>query len=601
MSRKDMNLTNSLHPSLTRAKRTTRGVQTNLGPMIQTGKAGSGTYGIVYIAETIKDHRPLVVKRNIIDASTDFSGSLKELDLLNQLHGHPNIVNLVSVSFGNPFCQSMSPLREPEMKEDYLHFIFEKASYDGHHLIYTSYQPIKTLKLAVVHCLLGVEYMHGRGIIHRDIKPSNLLWFDQEQTLKLCDFGLSKPITRQGTQTPRVITTWYRAPEVCLGWPNYTEKIDMWSMGCVLYELVAKCALLRGVTERDNHLISKMLGVLPEPVPEDTMRKMFQYVRMTLTSAANPARRKSLKQSLGLKKHQIDEFNRTSPGSYDDFVELLKHLLVFDPDQRYSATEALNHQFFEGYRSIIDQTRAQYPPVRSPTPPIVIHACEERRWAIQIAFNIFNIHQSLPWYSHRTIFQAVDLFDRYLDFIRRGNRTSHTQYEIELRFLVCLYMAIKYFTCMHIPSSFTELVPHIYRSNLAMEHAENFELEMIRDILDLQIYRETLYEAADYFQDYLTAEQVRDLLMYYGSLESTSGLSPRELYKFFMIRNGRSVSPIRIQHQPQAPPSNYKRVPTVRELERLQEQIICTVKKQPTCRLKIVNRVDYYQSKNGTQ
>src|SRR5690606_27253900 len=83
---------------------------------------------------------------------------------------------------------------------------------------------------------------------------------------------------------------------------------------------------------------------------------------------------------------------------------------------------------------------------------------------------------------------------------------------------------------------------------------------------NLKIYRETIYEAADHFNDVLSDEQVRDLLLFYGTIESTSGLPPRELYKFFLIKSGRPTSPVRISLTSRHRPGSH--IPTLAGLQR---------------------------------
>lgn len=544
--------------------------KTNMeSPLVKVEKIGEGTYGIVYkayspMAPTVN----FALKRNIIDQGTDFTGSLKELDILNRLRGHPYIVNLLSVSFGDPFdCidkkstsslyQSLSPIQSREYKDDKIHFLFEHASRDGHNFINDVNVPLSHLKLGMIQMLLAVEYIHARGIIHRDIKPSNILIFWEQCTesrpiFKLCDFGLSKPYTIQGRQSPKMVTSWYRAPEICLEWPQYSTKIDLWSLGCVFYEMLNKRALLYRLKDDDVQLINTILAVLPTQLPQKTLDKMFQYRRIPLSASAFPARRKSWKDRLNLSAGRIKEFN-SSPGTYSQFLDLLNHLLVFDPDYRFSATDALNHPFCSGYRSLIDNVRESYPPVRLDTSILVVYDCPERRWACQNAFILFNLRDTLPWYKHRIIFQALDLYDRYIawavdDVGSSGKVAStrfkdvttdqgyfHTRYEAELRFMVCLYISIKYFTTMFIPMSYKELAADFYKTPEAMREAEAFEIIMIRDVLEFAIYRDTLYEVADLYGHYLDDFQVRELLMIYGMLTSYSGMNVRELYELYLL------------------------------------------------------------------
>ena len=245
--------------------------------MIKIGKAGSGTYGVVYTAKMKEQPNiELAVKRNIVDITTHFSGSLKELDILNRLCGHPYIVKLLYVSFGNPFVVPNSPVRGNGVfyKDDYLYFVFEHAQRNGHTLIYSNDIHIIYLKIAMFQILLAVEYMHSKGIIHRDIKLSNLLWFieDGNTAVKLCDFGLSKPYSNQDIQSPRVVTSWYRAPEICARCSDYDYKSDLWSVGCIFYEMVKKIPLLNGYPDDDTKLLSKIIGTTPIVTVQDIIK-----------------------------------------------------------------------------------------------------------------------------------------------------------------------------------------------------------------------------------------------------------------------------------------------------------------------------------------
>ena len=431
--------------------------------MIRTGKAGNGTYGIVYNAETTDIHkRKVAVKRNIIDPSVNFSGSIKELDLLNRLKYHPYIVKLLSVSYCNPFATPNSPISRLgnfNLKEDYLYFIFEQANTNGHVLIYGNGVHVGYLKLAMVQMFIAIEYMHSKNVIHRDIKPANLLWFvdeDNKASIKLCDFGLAKVYTKQGPMTPRVVTSWYRAPEICSRDPNYTFSSDIWSAGCVAFEMISKKALLQGSVDDDTKLLSKIIGTIPK-VSYDDINKLTKGHKIELTSEASPIHRKSMVDLINISDKNIDEFNEypKKGAKYEDFIDLLEHILVLDPEKRYSIKNVLNHKFFEPYKkSIIDWSRKHYPPIRERSPRITIIPCRERRWACKVAFRLFNARVKTnvsPWYKHRIIFQSIDMFDRYIVYLDNNNTNNKnpivskyhgkyiTRYQAELRYLVSFY------------------------------------------------------------------------------------------------------------------------------------------------------------------
>lgn len=540
--------------------------------MIRVNKIASGTYGSAlksYVSKT--DKTEVVVKRNFKDAETSFSGSIRELDLLNRLRGHPYIVKLLSVSFGNPFVAPNSPIPSKKgyaFEEDYLHFVMELGQQNFHNLIYEKVVHVSYLKLAMCQILLGLEYMHAKGVIHRDIKPANILWFveDGKGTAKLCDFGMSKVHTSQAPNSPHICTCWFRSPEICARDENYSFASDMWSVGCVFYEMVARTALLVGSKDEDAKLISKIIGLLPNPSEED-IRKITRADTdnpIKLGKEAFPKYRKSWKEMIhpippNLEKHRaaelekkkaadIAEFNKY-PGeeaSYDNFIDLLDGLLQLNPDKRLTATQALAHPFFRPYDNIIEWTRNNYPPVGKTEPMVEIISCLERKWATKLAFIIFNGRTTLPWYKHRIIFQSIDMFDRYLVYLKGINsektekiETEYSgkymsRYETQLRYVVCLYMSIKYYTTLSVPVSFTELATDEYKTQKALIEAEEFEKKMMRDILKFKIYRETVYEAADRKNIKLTELQVRDLLLHYGNSPSIPETSITKLLTNFL-------------------------------------------------------------------
>ena len=110
----------------------------------------------------------------------------------------------------------------------------------------------------------GLKYIHSAGVIHRDLKPSNIL-IDDNCDLKICDFGLAREQDAQ--MTGYVATRYYRAPEIMLTWQNYNYAVDMWSVGCILAEMILGKVLFPG----RNHvhqfiLITELLGKPSEEV-----------------------------------------------------------------------------------------------------------------------------------------------------------------------------------------------------------------------------------------------------------------------------------------------------------------------------------------------
>ncbi len=219
-------------------------------------------------------------------------------------------------------------------------------------------------------------------------------------------------------------------------------------------------------------------------------------------------------------------------------------MIEFNPEKRLSATQVLSHEFFKPYQNIIEWSRSNFPPIPKSEPLITIIECKERRWAIKQAFLTFNNRESLEWYSHRKIFQSIDMFDRYLVYLRNLENYElkieseysgkfMTKHQTQLRYLVCLYMCIKYFTSLVIPISFNELATDEFKTSRALIEAEEFEQKMLRDVLAFKVYRETIYEAADRKEIKLSEDKIRDVLYEYGIVKSVSSVTPTELLEIF--------------------------------------------------------------------
>eukprot|EP00927_Polykrikos_kofoidii_P036685 TRINITY_DN30972_c0_g1_i2.p1 TRINITY_DN30972_c0_g1~~TRINITY_DN30972_c0_g1_i2.p1 ORF type:complete len:346 (-),score=45.05 TRINITY_DN30972_c0_g1_i2:182-1084(-) len=191
------------------------------------------------------------------------------------------------------------------------------------------------LKRATYQCFSGIEYCHGRGILHRDLKPQNILVDLSTMRFVLADFGLArsfavplKPYTRD------VVTLWYKAIEVLLGRNKYGPALDIWSLGCIFYEMLTGEVLFRGDSEIDT--IFKMFRLLGTPTEEAcpgvTSFKFF--------SSRYPQWRNT-----GLEHLRLTSGWRSLG---DDGMDLLLSCLRYDFAQRPSATRALRMPFLQG-------------------------------------------------------------------------------------------------------------------------------------------------------------------------------------------------------------------------------------------------------------
>ncbi|KIY98943.1 cell division cycle 2-like protein, partial [Monoraphidium neglectum] len=280
-------------------------------------RIGEGTYGVVYKARHLPSGRVVALKKVRFERSREGVPvtSIRELRILQQCR-HPNIVHLERVVTGS--------------KHDSIFLVFDYAAHDLGRLLDSMPTPFteSEVKCLVRQLLQAVAYLHGRGVLHRDIKLSNLL-YTSEGTLKLCDFGLARHVVPRGRAlTPRVVTLWYRAPELLLGADEYSEAVDCWAVGCVVGELLKHEPLFPAQSEREClDMQCRLLGAPSERI----------WPGMFDLPGATEAR---------LPPQPYNNLRRAFPAIGDSGLSLLNGLLTYDPTRRLSARAALQHPYF---------------------------------------------------------------------------------------------------------------------------------------------------------------------------------------------------------------------------------------------------------------
>ncbi|XP_051045112.1 mitogen-activated protein kinase 15 isoform X3 [Phodopus roborovskii] len=186
--------------------------------------------------------------------------------------------------------------------------------------------------------LRATKFIHSGRVIHRDQKPANVL-LDAACRVKLCDFGLARSLSdlSEGPEgqalTEYVATRWYRAPEVLLSSRWYTPGVDMWSLGCILGEMLRGQPLFPGTST--FHQLELILETIPLPSMEELQGLGSDYSALIL-------------QNLGSKPRQtLDAL--LPPDTPPEALDLLKRLLAFAPDKRLSAEQALQHPYVQRF------------------------------------------------------------------------------------------------------------------------------------------------------------------------------------------------------------------------------------------------------------
>lgn len=288
---------------------------------------GRGSYGVVCAFQDAQAGREVAIKKipNPCRTAVDGKRCLREIKLLRILE-HPGILSLYDIL----------PLPSPDFEGVYL--ITEIMDGDLHGVITSGEYTDEHVQFFVYSILQALLYLHSANIVHRDLKPLNVL-VNKDVTTKLCDFGLARG--RAGfsledddfLRTEYVGTRWYRAPEIVLTSMEYTAAVDIWSVGCIMAELIGRRPVFRGTDFIDQ--IRSICAVLGTPKDEE----------LSFIPEANQAARSFVKTRFpGLPKQS---WAALLPDASPQQCELLDLTLHFDPNMRLPALDALRHAYFE--------------------------------------------------------------------------------------------------------------------------------------------------------------------------------------------------------------------------------------------------------------
>ncbi|XP_076296374.1 uncharacterized protein LOC143216810 isoform X2 [Lasioglossum baleicum] len=237
---------------------------------------------------------------------------------------HENIIRLIGLHKAN--------------NDRDIYLVFEYMEIDLHNVIKKGNLLKDIHKVFIMYQLFkAIKYIHSGNVIHRDLKPSNVLLNTQCQC-KIADFGLARSVTQIGegdgetgsdpTLTDYVATRWYRAPEILVASKRYTKGIDMWSLGCILGEMLLGKPVFPGSSTINQ--VERIMGTLPSPSKEDLMSVCAGYGTNLLEKTPNGPRR-SLRDIL--------------PNVSEKALHLISNLIVFNPNRRLTAVEALEHPY----------------------------------------------------------------------------------------------------------------------------------------------------------------------------------------------------------------------------------------------------------------
>ncbi|CAM2103131.1 unnamed protein product [Caretta caretta] len=314
-----------------------RGQVFDVGPRyVNLSYIGEGAYGMVCSAyDNINKVRVAIKKISPFEHQTYCQRTLREIKILLRFR-HENIIGINDIIRAPTIEQMKDVYIVQDLMETDLYKLLKTQHLSNDHICYFLYQILR-----------GLKYIHSANVLHRDLKPSNLL-LNTTCDLKICDFGLARVADpdhdHTGFLTEYVATRWYRAPEIMLNSKGYTKSIDIWSVGCILAEMLSNRPIFPGKHYLDQ--LNHILGILGSPSQEDLNCIINLKARNYLLSLPH--------------KNKVP-WNRLFPNADPKALDLLDKMLTFNPHKRIEVEQALAHPYLEQYYDPSDEPVAEAP------------------------------------------------------------------------------------------------------------------------------------------------------------------------------------------------------------------------------------------------
>ncbi|KAJ4746790.1 Shaggy-related protein kinase theta [Rhynchospora pubera] len=304
---------------------------------------GTGSFGTVFQAKCVETGETVAIKKVLQDKRY----KNRELQIM-QLLNHPNVVHLKHHFFSTTDKQELYLNLVLEFVPETVYRVTKHYSRTNQHM------PLIFVKLYAYQICRALAYTHRVvGVCHRDIKPQNLLVNTQTHQVKLCDFGSAKKLVPGEPNISYICSRYYRAPELIFGATEYTTDIDMWSVGCVVAELMLGQPLFPGESAVDQ--LVEIIKILGTPTREEIKCMNPNYTEFKFPQIkAHPW-------------HKV--FHKRTP---PEAVDLISRMLQYSPNLRCTALDACAHPFFDELRD--PNTRL---PNGRPLPPLFDFTLQE--------------------------------------------------------------------------------------------------------------------------------------------------------------------------------------------------------------------------------
>ena len=461
---------------------------------------GNGGYGMVYTGYNVNYEDSVAIKYVVKNKNCDFYSNLRELSFLYSSF-HPNIIALNSVNFEISeehkiiLDNDISELFSEDEELDDIHLEMEMGKLNFHSFTKKKVK-YKTLKFGFLQICLALEYIHHQNIIHGDLKPENVLCISKDKNvlMKLCDFGLSFPISEQFDNPRGLYTCYYRPPEMCICENNlytnegYDTRVDVWALGCIFFEVISGKMLFNTHSDECSEIYSEILRILPNKCRDEEIEGMEStFVKYFPINSSNIVEEM-------IKIYTIEEFHT--------FIFLLINMLQINYKNRMFISEVIDHYYFEEYNLYIKQIRENYLKFKD-TKMIKPIPCLEREYFLQIFENLWN----QDTIEKRILVHTIRIFDMYLKYKEHNDKDICL--DLILKIFVIIYMLSKFFNVITEFSSFKSFFENNSTglnnidSSLYLdekyENCKSFEKLILKNVCEFNIYEKTLFEQSDFY------------------------------------------------------------------------------------------------------
>ena len=291
-------------------------------------KIGKGGFGVVWKAIDLELNKLVILKKifGAFHTDSDSQRTYREIFILREFNHHSNIINLLRIYISS--------------NEKDVYLIFEYMETDLHAVLIARVLDENQRKFIFYQILKTLKYIHSANVIHRDIKPSNI-FINRDCKIKIGDFGLARTVraddssnSMEPIMTDNIATRWYRPPEILLASKNYNKMADIWSVGCVLAEMVTSKVLFPGSSSLNQ--IERILEFTGLPNKQEELTNMNSEIFDVFLNNLQHIKKKNL--------------NYYFPVGNEDAIDLVVKMVCFNPKDRIKIEDALNHKYFREFR-----------------------------------------------------------------------------------------------------------------------------------------------------------------------------------------------------------------------------------------------------------